>query len=128
MDATERMATATYTAPVNDQPLASGENLRKHGFLHRIASYGVQLAALEVTLPTGETEVCELLSCIDAGRVPNPQLYEQQVQAARHRDWLCFVRRIYRRAGPDQDRRFQQLYFADLARHSRHADRAGQFA
>ena len=80
MDATERMATATYTAPVNDQPLASGENLRKHGFPHRIASYGVQLAALKVDTLTGETEVCELLSCIDAGRVLNPQLYEQQVQ------------------------------------------------
>ena len=40
----------------------------------------MQLAALEVDTLTGETEVCELLSCIDAGRVLNPQLYEQQVQ------------------------------------------------
>ena len=80
MDATERIVTASYTAPVNDQPLASGVNLRMHGFPHRIASYGVQLAALEVDTLTGETEVCELLSCIDAGRVLNPQLYEQQVQ------------------------------------------------
>ena len=80
LDAAERVATATYTAPVNDQPLVSGEHLRKHGFPHRIASYGVQLAALEVDTLTGETDVCGLLSCIDAGRVLNPQLYEQQVQ------------------------------------------------
>jgi CO/xanthine dehydrogenase Mo-binding subunit len=80
MDATERMATASYTAPVNDQPLDSGANLRMHGFPHRLASYGVQLAALEVDTLTGETAVCQLLSCIDAGRVLNPQLYEQQVQ------------------------------------------------
>ena len=80
MDDTERMATASYTAPVNDQPLDSGANLRTHGFPHRLASYGVQLVALEVDTLTGETEVCELLSCIDAGRVLNPQLYEQQVQ------------------------------------------------
>ena len=80
LDQAERMATASYTAPVNDQTVESGANLRIHGFPHRLASYGVQLVALEADTLTGETSVCELLSCIDAGRVLNPQLYEQQVQ------------------------------------------------
>ena len=80
LDQAERTATASYTAPVNDQTVESGANLRMHGFPHRLASYGVQLVALEADTLTGETSVCELLSCIDAGRVLNPQLYEQQVQ------------------------------------------------
>ncbi len=80
LDQAERTATASYTAPVNDQTVESGANLRMHGFPHRLASYGVQLVALEADTLTGETSICELLSCIDAGRVLNPQLYEQQVQ------------------------------------------------
>jgi CO/xanthine dehydrogenase Mo-binding subunit len=80
MDASERTATCSYTCPVNDQPLASGENLRMHGFPHRVASYGVQLVAVEVDTLTGETTVCDMLNCVDAGRILNPQAYEQQVQ------------------------------------------------
>ena len=80
MDASERTATYSYTCPVNDQPIASGENLRMHGFPHRVVSYGAQLVRVEVDTLTGETTVCDLLNCVDAGRVLNPQVYEQQVQ------------------------------------------------
>lgn len=82
MDAAERTATYSYTCPVNKQALASGENLRIHGFPHRVFSYGVQLALVEADILTGETSVCHLLSCIEAGRILNPQLYEQQLQGA----------------------------------------------
>ena len=80
MDASERTATYSYTCPVNDQPIASGENLRMHGFPHRVVSYGAQLVRVEVDTLTGETTVCDMLNCVDAGRVLNPQVYEQQVQ------------------------------------------------
>lgn len=80
MDASERVATASYTCPVNAQSLSSGQNLRLHGFPHRVFAYGVHLVRLEADTRTGEVRVCDTLACIDAGSVLNPQLYEQQVQ------------------------------------------------
>ncbi len=80
MDGAERMVTASYTSPVNSQTLTSGQNLRLHGFPHRIFSYGVHLVRLEADTCTGEVKVCDGLACIDAGTVLNPQIYEQQVQ------------------------------------------------
>lgn len=80
MDDSERIATCSYTCPVNEQKMPGGENLRKHGLPHRVSSYAVQLAAVEIDTLTGQTEVCRFLSCVDAGRVLNPQAYEQQVQ------------------------------------------------
>lgn len=80
MDASERTATYSYTCPVNDQLISSGENLRMHGFPHRIVTYGAQLVTVEVDTLTGETSVCDMLNCVDAGRILNPQVYEQQVQ------------------------------------------------
>jgi len=80
MDTSERTATHSYTCPVNNQPIASGENLRMHGFPHRVVTYGAQLVTVEVDTLTGETAVCDMLNCVDAGRVLNPQAYEQQVQ------------------------------------------------
>jgi CO/xanthine dehydrogenase Mo-binding subunit len=65
---------------VNDQSISSGENLRMHGFPHRIVTYGAQLVTVEVDTLTGETSVCDMLNCVDAGRILNPQVYEQQVQ------------------------------------------------
>jgi CO/xanthine dehydrogenase Mo-binding subunit len=79
MDAAERTATASYTCAANKQAIPTGENLRIHGFPHRIFSYAVQLARVETDTLTGETTVCDLLSCVDAGRVLNPQVYEQQL-------------------------------------------------
>jgi len=79
MDASERVATHSYTSPVNNQTMTEGQNLRMHGFPHRVFSYGAQLVRLEADTCTGEVTVCDLLSCIDAGSVLNPQLYEQQI-------------------------------------------------
>ena len=79
MDAAERTATYSYTCPVNSQTMPSGENLRIHGFPHRVFSYGAHLVRLEADTCTGEISLCDCLACIDAGTVLNPQLYEQQV-------------------------------------------------
>ena len=79
MDAAERIATYSFTSPVNNQTMIQGQNLRMHGFPHRVFSYGVQLVRLEADTCTGEVKICDLLSCIDAGTVLNPQLYEQQI-------------------------------------------------
>ncbi len=80
MDDSERVATYSYTCPVNKQVLSTGKNLRHHGYPHRVFSYGVQLVRLEVDTLTGEVEVCDVLHCIDAGCVLNPQAFEQQIQ------------------------------------------------
>lgn len=80
MDAAERMVTYSYTCPINRQVLDTGENLRLHGYPHRLFSYAVQLARVEIDTLTGETTVCDFVSCVEAGRMLNPQLYEQQVQ------------------------------------------------
>ncbi|MDT8903619.1 xanthine dehydrogenase family protein molybdopterin-binding subunit [Anaeroselena agilis] len=79
MDAAERTTTYSYTCQANTQAIPTGENLRLHGYPHRIFAYGVQLARVETDTLTGETKVCDYLSCVDAGRVLNPQLYEQQL-------------------------------------------------
>ena len=79
MDGAERVATYSFTSPVNNQTLTQGQNLRIHGFPHRVFSYGVQLVRLEADTCTGEITIYDALSCIDAGTVLNPQLYEQQV-------------------------------------------------
>lgn len=79
MDEAERTVTYSYTCPVNKQVPPTGENLRIHGYPHRIFSYAVQLARVETDTLTGETTVCDLVSCVEAGRVLNPQLYEQQI-------------------------------------------------
>ncbi|TGE35742.1 xanthine dehydrogenase family protein molybdopterin-binding subunit [Desulfosporosinus fructosivorans] len=80
MDDSERITTYSYTCPVNKQVLSTGGNLRLHGFPHRVFSYGVQLVRLQVDTLTGEVEVCDLLNCIEAGSVLNPQVFEQQIQ------------------------------------------------
>lgn len=78
----ERIVTDSYTCPVNKQALPTGSRLRHHGYPHRVFSYGVQLVRLQVDTITGEVEVCDLLNCIDAGCVLNPQVFEQQIQGA----------------------------------------------
>ena len=80
MDESERIATYSYTCPVNKQVLPTGKKLRHHGYPHRVFSYAVQLVRLQVDTLTGEIEVCDLLNCIEAGCVLNPQVFEQQIQ------------------------------------------------
>ncbi len=80
MDQAERLATAGYTCPVNRQKLPTGAGLRLHGYPHRVYSFAVHLAGIEVDILTGEVTVGDYLAFTDAGRVINPQLFEQQVQ------------------------------------------------
>lgn len=80
LDAAERTVVYSYTCPVHKQVMTTGTGLRLHGYPHRFFAYGVQVAALEVDLLTGEVTVCDFLSCIDGGRVLNPPVYGQQVQ------------------------------------------------
>ncbi len=47
---------------------------------HLIFSYGAQLAYVEIDTLTGIVEVKTCLAVTDAGRVFNPQAYEQQIQ------------------------------------------------
>lgn len=82
MDESERIATYSYTSPVNKQVLPTGSKLRLHGYPHRVFSYAVQLVRLQVDTLTGEVEVCDFLNCVDAGCVLNPQVFEQQIQGA----------------------------------------------
>jgi len=49
---------------------------------HLIYSYGCHLVYTEIDTLTGRIEVNAYLAATDAGRVINPQLYEQQIQGA----------------------------------------------
>ena len=49
---------------------------------HSLFSYGAHLVYVEVDELTGAVEVMQYLSVTDAGKVINPQLYEQQIQGA----------------------------------------------
>ena len=49
---------------------------------HSLFSYGAHLAYVEVDEITGAVEVKRYLSITDAGKVMNPQLYEQQIEGA----------------------------------------------
>jgi CO/xanthine dehydrogenase Mo-binding subunit len=80
MDVSERCCTFSYTAPTASEKAGSNEELRKWGLPHRIFSFAAQLALVEVDELTGETTICRYLSSTDAGRILNPQTYEQQVQ------------------------------------------------
>jgi CO/xanthine dehydrogenase Mo-binding subunit len=49
---------------------------------HLIYSYGAHLAYVEIDSLTGSVEVKVYLAATDAGKVLNPQVYEQQIQGA----------------------------------------------
>jgi CO/xanthine dehydrogenase Mo-binding subunit len=77
LDEEQRISTAYYQAPAAkgmDQVIYMGP--------HVIFSYGAHLAYVEVDRATGKVEVKKYLAATDAGRVLNPQLYEQQVQGS----------------------------------------------
>ncbi|ATW27859.1 xanthine dehydrogenase family protein molybdopterin-binding subunit [Candidatus Formimonas warabiya] len=82
MDASERMAVSSYTCPTNLQTIPSGQNLSVHGYPHRVYSFGAQVVRLHIDTRTGEVTVDDVLTCIDAGRVINPILLEQQIEGA----------------------------------------------
>jgi len=80
MDEAERVATYSYTCATAAQIPTTGANLRVHGYPHKIFSFAVQLVRIEVNQLTGCVTVCDLLTCVEAGRVLNPQVFEQQIQ------------------------------------------------
>lgn len=75
----ERISVYSYTAPVNRYP-KNDQGICAAGFPHRIFAFACHLARLQIDELTGEVEVCDYLAITDAGKVLNPQLYEQQVQ------------------------------------------------
>jgi len=79
MDAAERCCTWSYTAPTARQVVGASRELRSWGLPHRVFSFAAHLALVEVDELTGETTVCRYLASTEAGRVLNPQTYEQQV-------------------------------------------------
>ncbi len=71
----ERISINKFTAPVAKEGL--------HTIYlgpHIIFSYGAHLACIEMDELTGEIEVKKYLAVTDAGKVLNPQVYEQQIQ------------------------------------------------
>lgn len=79
MDQSERTAANSYTCPVNRQKPPTGGSLRIHGYPHRVYSFGVNLVRLEADILTGEVTVCDFIAFTDAGRIINPELFDQQV-------------------------------------------------
>jgi xanthine dehydrogenase, molybdenum binding subunit apoprotein (EC 1.17.1.4) len=75
LDDTERVCTGHFKAPAAEDLV----NLFYMG-PHIIFSYGAHLACVEVDRLTGQVEVTDYLAVTDAGKVLNPQVYEQQIQ------------------------------------------------
>lgn len=73
----ERACTDTFTMPV-----VEGMNDIIYMGPHIIYSYGAHLVYIEIDTLTGEVEVKRYLAVTDAGKVINPQAYEQQIQGA----------------------------------------------
>ena len=82
MDQSERVSVHSHTCPASLQASPPGQNLGLHGYPHRVYSFGAQVVRLHVDTRTGEITVDDVLTCIDAGRVINPTLLEQQIEGA----------------------------------------------
>ncbi|WP_061214004.1 xanthine dehydrogenase family protein molybdopterin-binding subunit [Syntrophomonas wolfei] len=76
----ERVSIYSYTAPVNRYPDKINPDIRAAGFPHRVFAFACHLARVQIDELTGEVEISDYLAATDAGKVLNPQLYEQQVQ------------------------------------------------
>jgi len=75
LDDTGRICVYKFTAPVAKEGLDA-----IYLGPHIIFSYGAHIACVEVDELTGEIEVKGYVAVTDAGRVLNPQVYEQQIQ------------------------------------------------
>lgn len=75
----ERISIFSYIAPAAKHPESVNSEIRFLGFPHRIFSFACHLALVEIDELSGEIEVCDYLACTDAGRILNPQIYEQQI-------------------------------------------------
>jgi len=80
MAESDRTATATWTATVNQQALPVRPDIRTWGFPHFAYTFTAHLSRVEVDELTGCVSVDTYLSVTDAGRVLNPAVWEQQVQ------------------------------------------------
>ena len=78
----ERIITADWTAPTNEQVFDIPDTVRVLGFPNLIYSYAAHLARVEVHDHTGKVSIESYLACTDAGNIINPQVFEQQVQGA----------------------------------------------
>ncbi|MCX5805615.1 MAG: xanthine dehydrogenase family protein molybdopterin-binding subunit [Proteobacteria bacterium] len=77
LDDSERVCTDSFRMPVAQEKL----DIIYMG-PHLIYSYGAHLAYVEIDTLTGSIEVKTYLAATDAGKVLNPQAYEQQIQGA----------------------------------------------
>ncbi len=81
MQPDDRLCMGESLMPTTPEMPKGGEAFRL-GFPHLIYLYGAHLVRLEVDELTGQITVDGYLAFTDAGRVLNPQNYEQQVQGA----------------------------------------------
>ncbi|MFH1139185.1 MAG: xanthine dehydrogenase family protein molybdopterin-binding subunit [Pseudomonadota bacterium] len=79
MPPAERISTAFWRAPSARNKLDATVKTAL-GLPHLVFSYACHLALVEIDELTGAVEVKGYLAVTDAGRVINPQAYEQQVQ------------------------------------------------
>lgn len=81
LPAEDRVALGEAFMPVAEDELPSGRPF-KLGYPHLLFSHAAHAAFVEVDELTGRTEVLDYLAVTEAGRVLNPQTFEQQVQGA----------------------------------------------
>jgi len=79
--AEERTCTSQFIMPVAKDALDTGKDFFI-GFPHLLFSHAAHLAYVEVDELTGLIEVKDYLAVTEAGRILNPQGFEQQVQGA----------------------------------------------
>ncbi|HBD07745.1 MAG TPA: carbon monoxide dehydrogenase [Syntrophobacteraceae bacterium] len=81
MPDSDRVGMSQFVMPVSQDVPDTGKEF-VIGFPHALFSYGAQLVYVEVDQLTGKIDVCQVLAVTEAGRVINPQCFEQQVQGA----------------------------------------------
>jgi CO/xanthine dehydrogenase Mo-binding subunit len=81
MQAEDRVCVSQFLMPVARDALETGKEF-VIGFPHLLFSYAAHVAAVEVDELTGAVEVKAYAAATEAGRVLNPQTFEQQVQGA----------------------------------------------
>jgi len=81
MSEQDRICTSQFIMPVVRGVPDTGKEFII-GFPHLLFSHAAHLAYVEVDELTGAVEVKEYLAATEAGRIINPQSFEQQVQGA----------------------------------------------
>jgi CO/xanthine dehydrogenase Mo-binding subunit len=81
MPESDRVSISQFIMPVSQDVPATGKEFAI-GFPHALFSYAAHLAYVEVDELTGKVDVIRYLAVTEAGRVINPQCFDQQVQGA----------------------------------------------